>query len=371
MALPDVSMRDLLEAGAHFGHRTHRWNPKMAPYIYGARNGIHIIDLSQTLPMLHQALVKVSEVAATGGRVLFVGTKRQASEPIKESAEACAQYYINHRWLGGTLTNWKTISNSIRTLRELEDILDTEKAAGFTKKELLQLTRKREKLERALGGIKDMGGTPDIMFVIDTNKEQIAIKEANRLGIPVVAVVDTNCDPDGIDFPIPANDDAVRAIALYCDLVSKAVLDGISRSAAAAGVDIGEMEAPPVEEAVTEPAEEPATEEAPAEEAAAEEAPAEDAPAEEPVKEEPVETEEPAAADASGAGEADDLKKISGVGPVLEKKLHEAGYTTYRQIAELTPEQIAELDEKLNFKGRIERDDWVGQAKKLMDGKSA
>ncbi|HHN67395.1 MAG TPA: 30S ribosomal protein S2 [Thermopetrobacter sp.] len=369
MALPDVSMRDLLEAGAHFGHRTHRWNPKMAPYIYGARNGIHIIDLSQTLPMLHQALVKVSEVAATGGRVLFVGTKRQASEPIRESAEACAQYYINHRWLGGTLTNWKTISNSIRTLRELEDILDSEKAAGFTKKELLQLTRKREKLQRALGGIKDMGGTPDIMFVIDTNKEQIAIKEANRLGIPVVAVVDTNCDPDGIDFPIPANDDAVRAIALYCDLVSKAVLDGISRSAAEAGVDIGEMEAPPVEEAVTETTGEPAAEEAPAEEAAAE--PVEEAPAEEPAAEQPAETKEEKPVEETAPAEADDLKQISGVGPVLEKKLHEAGYTTFRQIAEMTPEQIAELDAKLNFKGRIERDDWVGQAKKLMDGKSA
>ena len=255
MALPQVSMRDLLEAGAHFGHQTSRWNPKMAPYIYGERNGIHIIDLSQTIPLFNQALRKISETIAEGGRLLFVGTKRQASEPIAEAAKSCAQYYINHRWLGGTLTNWKTISRSIRHLRELEEILDDpERAAGYTKKELLQLTRKREKLERALGGIKDMGGLPDIMFVIDTNKEQIAVKEANRLGIPVVAILDTNCDPAGIDHPIPGNDDAARAIALYCDLVAKAAIDGISRAAAASGVDVGEMAEPAAEAALAEPA---------------------------------------------------------------------------------------------------------------------
>ncbi len=253
MALPEVSMRDLLEAGAHFGHQTSRWNPKMAPYIYGERNGIHIIDLSQTIPLFNAALEKIRDTIAGGGRLLFVGTKRQASEPIAEAAKACAQYYINHRWLGGTLTNWKTISRSIRRLRDLEEILDDpERSAGYTKKELLQLTRKRDKLERALGGIKDMGGLPDIMFVIDTNKEQIAVKEANRLGIPVVAILDTNCDPDGIDYPIPGNDDASRAITLYCDLVAKAALDGISMAAAASGIDLGEMEAPVMEEAVTE-----------------------------------------------------------------------------------------------------------------------
>ncbi len=249
MALPQVTIRDLLEAGVHFGHQTSRWNPKMAPYIYGERNGIHIIDLSQTLPLLNQALEKIRDTVAGGGRLLMVGTKRQASEPIAEAAKACAQYYINHRWLGGTLTNWKTISRSIRKLRELEEILeDPERREGYTKKELLQLTRKRDKLERALGGIKDMGGLPDIMFVIDTNKEQIAVKEANRLGIPVVAILDTNCDPDGIDYPIPGNDDAARAVALYCDLVAKAAIEGISLAAGEAVGDLGAVEEPALEE---------------------------------------------------------------------------------------------------------------------------
>jgi small subunit ribosomal protein S2 len=252
MALPQVTIRDLLEAGVHFGHQTSRWNPKMAPYIYGERNGIHIIDLSQTLPLLHRALEKIRDTVAGGGRLLMVGTKRQASEPIAEAAQACAQYYINHRWLGGTLTNWKTISRSIRKLRELEEILeDPERREGYTKKELLQITRRRDKLERALGGIKDMGGLPDIMFVIDTNKEQIAVKEANRLGIPVVAILDTNCDPDGIDFPIPGNDDASRAIALYCDLVAKAAIEGISMATGEAVGDMGALEEPALEEALS------------------------------------------------------------------------------------------------------------------------
>lgn len=253
MALPDFSMRQLLEAGAHFGHQTHRWNPKMRPFIFGERSNIHIIDLSQTVPLLHQALVKVREVAANGGRVLFVGTKRQASEPIAEAAQRCAQYYMNHRWLGGTLTNWRTISISIARLRELEGILDQDGGPqGLTKKEILMLTREREKLERSLGGIKEMGGTPDLIFVIDTNKEAIAIQEAKRLNIPVVAVVDTNCDPDPIDFPIPGNDDAARAIALYCDLVADAVLDGISDSQAALGVDMGAAVNPVAEPALAE-----------------------------------------------------------------------------------------------------------------------
>lgn len=243
MALPDFTMRQLLEAGVHFGHQTHRWNPKMAPYIYGDRNNIHIIDLAQTVPLLHQALKLVSDTVARGGRVLFVGTKRQASEIIADAAERSAQYYVNSRWLGGMLTNWKTISNSIQRLRNLDKLLEGE-AQGFTKKERLQLERQREKLNRALGGIKDMGSTPDLIFVIDTNKELIAIQEAKKLGIPIVAIIDTNCNPDNIDHPIPGNDDAARAIALYCDLVARAALDGIARQQGSMGVDMGAQEAP-------------------------------------------------------------------------------------------------------------------------------
>ncbi len=236
MALPDFNMRQLLEAGAHFGHQTHRWNPKMQRYIFGSRANIHIIDLSQSLPLLHQALVKVREVAAEGGRVLFVGTKRQASDPVATAAKRCAQYYVNHRWLGGTLTNWRTISQSIARLRVLEAI---ETEGGRTKKELLGLTREREKLELSLGGIKSMGGIPDLMFVIDTNKEAIAIQEARKLNIPVVAILDTNSDPEGISYPVPGNDDAARAIQLYCDLVADAVLDGLAAGQSASGVDLG------------------------------------------------------------------------------------------------------------------------------------
>jgi small subunit ribosomal protein S2 len=242
MALPDFSMRQLLEAGAHFGHQTHRWNPKMERFIFGSRSNIHIIDLSQSIPLLHQALVKVREVAAGGGRILFVGTKRQASEPIATGARRCAQYYVNHRWLGGTLTNWRTVSGSIARLRELEGVLETE--TGRTKKELLQLKREHDKLELSLGGIKDMGGIPDLMFVIDTNKEAIAIQEARKLNIPVIAILDTNCNPDGITFPIPGNDDAARAIQLYCDLLADSVLDGLAAGQSASGVDLGASEAP-------------------------------------------------------------------------------------------------------------------------------
>ncbi len=249
MALPDFSMRQLLEAGVHFGHQTHRWNPKMAPYIYGARNNIHIIDLAQTVPMLFRALQQVSDTVAQGGRVLFVGTKRQASDAIADAARRCAQYYVNSRWLGGTLTNWKTISHSIDRLRKLDEMLD-EGVQGLTKKELLSLTREREKLVRALGGIRDMGGVPDLLFVIDTNKESIAIAEARRLNIPVAAVVDTNCDPEGITFPVPGNDDAGRSVALFCDLVARAAIDGISRGQSDRGVDVGEAENVPAEEAL-------------------------------------------------------------------------------------------------------------------------
>jgi len=264
MALPEFSMRQLLEAGAHFGHQTHRWNPKMERYIFGSRANIHIIDLSQTIPLLHQALVKVREVAASGGRVLFVGTKRQASDPVATAAKRCAQYYVNHRWLGGTLTNWRTISQSIARLRELQAVLEGG-GEGRTKKELLQLTRERDKLELSLGGIKDMGGIPDLMFVIDTNKEAIAILEARKLNIPVVAILDTNCDPNGITFPIPGNDDAARALQLYCDLVADAVLDGLAAGQSALGVDLGAAVAPS----------EPVLRQTAAVEAAALEAPAE------------------------------------------------------------------------------------------------
>ncbi len=377
MALPDYSMRQLLEAGVHFGHQTHRWNPKMGSYIYGARNGIHVMDLSQTVPLLHQALLAVRDTVAGGGRLLFVGTKRQAQEQIADAAQRSAQYYINSRWLGGTMTNWKTISNSIKRLRELEELFNGG-AQGFTKREQLTLTRERNKLELALGGIKDMGGVPNILFVIDTNKEAIAIKEANRLKIPVIAVLDSNSDPAGIDFPIPGNDDAGRAIALYCDLVARAAIDGISQSSAGAGIDLGAAEEPAVELAIAEPT--PVAEPAPVVEAApAVAAPAEAAPAEAaPAEAAPAEAAPGVAASAEAApavkaapaaeGEGDDLSRISGVGPVLSGKLAELGYTSLSQIAALTPEQVADVDEKLNFKGRIDREDWIGQAKSILAG---
>ena len=247
MAMPEFTMRQLLEAGVHFGHHTKRWNPKMSPYIFGVRNGIHIIDLQQTMPMLFAALSAIREVTAAGGRILFVGTKRQASDLIADAAGRCGQYFVNHRWLGGTLTNWKTITASIQRLRDLDETLDTEES-GLTKKELLGLTREREKLQRALGGIKEMGGLPDILFVVDTNKESIAIKEAKKLNIPVVGIIDSNSDPDGISYAIPGNDDAIRSIALYCDLVSRAVLDGLQQEAIASGSDIGESEEAPIED---------------------------------------------------------------------------------------------------------------------------
>jgi small subunit ribosomal protein S2 len=369
MALPDFTMRQLLEAGVHFGHQKHRWNPKMAPYLYGVRNNIHIIDLAQTVPMLYRALQVVSDTVAGGGRILFVGTKRQAAEPLTAAAKRSAQYYVNARWLGGMLTNWKTISRSIQRLREVDQLLAGE-AMGLTKKERLTLTRERDKLEKALGGIKDMGGVPDLLFVIDTNREAIAIQEANRLNIPVAAVVDSNCDPDNITFPIPGNDDAGRAITLYCDLIAKAAIDGISRGQGEAGVDIGAQEevhepavletAPPVA-ADTETAEvgmeaaealEPQVMETVTAGAAAETA------ADEVI--EPLFT--------TPEGAADDLKKITGVGPVLEKKLNQLGITRLDQIANLSDEDIARIDTALNFRGRISRDDWTGQAQALAGG---
>jgi small subunit ribosomal protein S2 len=246
MALPDFSMRQLLEAGVHFGHNTRRWNPKMEQYIFGTRNGIHIIDLQQTVPMLHRAMMAVRDTVKGGGRVLFVGTKRQATNRIAEAASRCGQYYVNHRWLGGMMTNWQTISNSIKRLRALDEQLAGE-TEGLTKKEILGLTRERDKLDRALGGIKEMGGLPDILVVIDTNKESIAIAEAKKLGIPVIGVIDSNSNPHGIDFPIPGNDDAIRAIGLYCDLIVGSVFDGLQAESSSVGSDIGSAEELPAE----------------------------------------------------------------------------------------------------------------------------
>lgn len=254
MALPEFTMRQLLEAGVHFGHQTARWNPRMGEFIYGSRNGIHILDLTQTVPLLDAALNIVRETVAKGGRVLFVGTKRQAAGAVAEAAEKSAQYYMNHRWLGGTLTNWKTVSQSIARLKHIDEALSTG-AEGLTKKERLHMERDQTKLQASLGGIREMGGVPDLLFVIDVNKEDLAIAEAKKLGIPVVAVVDTNCSPDGIDYIIPGNDDAARAITLYCDLIARAALDGMTAQMGAAGVDLGALEEAPAEEAVAAPAE--------------------------------------------------------------------------------------------------------------------
>ncbi len=327
MALPEYSMRQLLEAGVHFGHQAHRWNPKMRDYIFGTRNNIHIINLAQTVPMLHQALSAVSDTVAKGGRILFVGTKRQAQDAVADAAKRCAQYYVNSRWLGGTLTNWKTISESIKRLRKLDEMLTSGEAQAYTKKERLTLTRERDKLDRALGGIKDMGGLPDLLFVIDTNKEDIAIKEARRLNIPVAAIVDTNCDPDGITYVVPGNDDAGRAISLYCDLVAKAAIDGISRAQGELGIDIGADEAPPAEVV--------------------------------------PETDGGLGFEAlSGPrGVADDLKKLAGVSPTVENKLNDLGIFHYWQIAALGPEAAHKVGEEVGLPGRVDR--WIVQAKDL------
>ena len=244
-----VTMQQLLEAGAHFGHQTHRWNPRMKPYIFGDRNGVHIIDLSQSVPLFARALDFVQQTVARGGKVLFVGTKRQAQDAIAEAARASGQHFVNHRWLGGMLTNWKTISNSIKRFKSLEEQLAGD-TAGLTKKEVLQLTRERDKLENSLGGIRDMGGLPDVMFVVDTNKEELAIKEANVLGIPVIAILDSNSNPQGIAFPVPGNDDASRAIRLYCEAIANAALAGKSGNAQARGEDVGAMAEPPAEVAL-------------------------------------------------------------------------------------------------------------------------
>jgi small subunit ribosomal protein S2 len=333
MALPDFSMRQLLEAGAHFGHQSHRWNPKMQQFIFGTRNNIHIIDLAQSVPMLHRALQAVSDTVANGGRILFVGTKRQAADLISDAAKRSAQYYVNSRWLGGMLTNWKTISGSIQRLKKVDELL-AGGAQGLTKKERLMLSREKEKLDKALGGIREMGGTPDMIFVIDTNKEQLAIQEAQRLGIPVAAIIDTNCDPDGITFPIPGNDDAGRAIALYCDLIARAALDGISRSQGSSGMDIGSSVAP-----------------------MAEVLPVDAAPY---VGEAFERLSVP-------RGAPDDLKKLTGIGPQLEQKLNEAGVYHYWQVAAMSDADVAKLDQELKLNGRAGRDGWVASARGLVE----
>ncbi|MBB3974358.1 30S ribosomal protein S2 [Hansschlegelia beijingensis] len=342
MALPDFTMRQLLEAGVHFGHQAHRWNPKMGPYIFGARNNIHIIDLAQTVPLLHRALQAVSDVVAGGGRVLIVGTKRQAADIVADSARRSAQYFVNSRWLGGMLTNWKTISGSIQRLRKLEEMLSGE-AQGFTKKERLTLSRERDKLEKTLGGIKDMGGLPNLIFVIDTNKEQIAVKEAQRLGIPVAAILDTNSDPEGITYPIPGNDDAGRALALYGDLIARAAIDGIGRGQGDLGVDLGAQEEPALEEpaiAVAETAE-------------------------------PEAAEEAFELLAAPRGAPDDLSKLTGVGPQLEQKLNEYGIYHYWQLSAMKPEDVAKADADMKLNGRIDREGWVAQAREHLAGVAA
>jgi small subunit ribosomal protein S2 len=328
MALPEFTMRQLLEAGVHFGHQSHRWNPKMAEYIFGARNNIHIIDLAQTVPLLHRALQAVSDTVAKGGRILFVGTKRQAQDGVADAARRSAQYFVNSRWLGGTLTNWKTVSASIKRLRQLDEMLGSGEGSQYTKKERLTLQRERDKLDRSLGGIKDMGGLPDMIFVIDTNKEDIAISEAQRLNIPVAAIVDTNCDPKGIAYVVPGNDDAGRAISLYCDLVARAAIDGISRGQGEAGIDIGASA-------------QPAREDLPS-----------------------------AAPQSSGfqglagpRGTADDLKKLTGVSGAIEKKLNDLGIFHYWQLAELNHDTAHQIGEEVGLPSRA--DAWVAQAKSL------
>jgi small subunit ribosomal protein S2 len=329
----------------------------MSQYIFGTRNNIHIIDLAQTVPALYRALQAVSDTVSKGGRVLFVGTKRQASDSIADAAKRSAQYYVNSRWLGGMLTNWKTISGSIQRLRKLDELLIAGSGQGLTKKERLMLSREKEKLEKALGGIKDMGGTPDLIFVIDTNKEQLAIKEAQRLNIPVAAIVDTNCNPDGITFPVPANDDAGRAISLYCDLIARAAIDGISRSQGDTGVDMGASVTPMIEDI-------PA-----ANSNAANSNPANTDAANTDGANAPVAEEQPEAFEQLSAprGAPDDLTKLTGVGPQLEKKLNDAGIYHYWQLAAMKPADAAKVDGDLKLHGRIDRDNWITQARTLID----
>jgi small subunit ribosomal protein S2 len=329
--MSDVTMRQMLEAGVHFGHQTRYWSPKMRPFIFGERNKIHIINLEETLPMFNDAMNYIGQVAGNGGQVMMVGTKRSASKLIKEAAERAGTPYVNHRWLGGMLTNFKTVKNSIKRLKELDTQMVEGTTTRLSKKEALTLERERVKLERSLGGIKNMQGLPDCLFVVDVKNEYIAIQEANKLGIPVVAVVDTNCTPDGVDYVIPGNDDAIRAIRLYSEAVAETIIN--ARAAAQIKSALADSDDEYVE--VVE-ADEPAAE---------------------------AVAEEVEAAPAAATTEGDALTEINGIGPVIAGKLNEIGITTFKQIAEFTAEDIERVDAELNFKGRIEREEWVAQAK--------
>ena len=351
--MTDVTMRQMLEAGVHFGHQTRYWSPKMKPFIFGERNKIHIINLEQTLPMFNDAMNYIGQIVGKGGQVMMVGTKRPASKLIKEAAERAGAPYVNHRWLGGMLTNYKTVKNSIKRLKELDTAMVEGTNARLSKKETLTLERERIKLERSLGGIKNMPGLPDALFVIDVKTEYIAVSEANKLGIPVIAVVDTNCVPDGIDYVIPGNDDAIRAIRLYVESMADTIIEAraaaqikpaVAKGAAGDYVEVDESDAPVVEQAPV--VEEPV--------AAVEE-------------QEPV-AEEPAAVEESAPTEADKLTELNGIGPVIEGKLHAMGITTFKQIAELSPADVERIDSELNFKGRIEREEWIEQAKVKVAG---
>ena len=360
--MSDVTMRQMLEAGVHFGHQTRYWSPKMRPFIFGERNKIHIINLEQTLPMFNDAMNYIGSIVGNGGSVMMVGTKRSASKLVKEAAERAGTPYVNHRWLGGMLTNYKTVKNSIKRLKELDTQLVEGTGAHLSKKESLTLDRERIKLERSLGGIKNMQGLPDALFVVDVKSEYIAVSEANKLGIPVVAIVDTNCQPDGIDYVVPGNDDAIRAIRLYTEKVADTIIaareaaqikPAVAQGDASEYVEVDETEtpiaatpAPAAKAAVETPVEK--TAEAPVEKKA--EAPVE------------KKAEAPEKAPAKKA-EADKLTDINGIGPVIEGKLHDLGITTFKQIAEFTPEDVERIDGQLNFKGRIDREEWISQAK--------
>jgi len=333
--MSDVTMRQMLEAGVHFGHQTRYWSPKMRPFIFGERNKIHIINLEQTLPMFNDAMNYIGQIVANGGQVMMVGTKRSASTLVKEAAERAGTPYVNHRWLGGMLTNYKTVKNSIKRLKELDTQLVEGQTARLSKKESLTLDRERIKLERSLGGIKNMQGLPDALFVVDVKSEYIAVSEANKLGIPVIAVVDTNCVPDGIDYVIPGNDDAIRAIRLYTEQVADTIINARQAAQIQSAVAAGGAEAPAVAEAPV-------------------------AAAQETVDEVPLE------APATEATGADKLTDINGIGPVIAGKLEAMGITTFKQIAELTPEDVERIDGELNFKGRIDREEWISQAKALV-----
>ena len=370
--MSDVTMRQMLEAGVHFGHQTRYWSPKMRPFIFGERNKIHIINLEQTLPMFNDAMNYIGQVVGNGGSVMMVGTKRSASKLVKEAAERAGTPYVNHRWLGGMLTNFKTVKNSIRRLKELDTRLVEGSNARLSKKESLTLERERIKLERSLGGIKNMQGLPDALFVVDVKNEYIAVSEANKLGIPVIAVVDTNCLPDGIDYVIPGNDDAIRAISLYTEAVANTIINARAAAQIKPAVSEGdaneyvEVDDAQVEVAEAAPVEATAPVEAATPEAAApteeKAAPtAEAAPAEE-VKAEVVE-KEVAKTVAAKPDAADKLTDINGIGPVIEGKLQALGITTFKQIAEFTPEDVERIDGELNFKGRIDREEWIAQAK--------